>query len=216
MASRTLHHLLRRWQLPNLPLRARPTHKPTALFCNLRQPLRQSFSTAKTIPPPPPAGPTTLSARLKHLSREYGYSALGVYLLLSALDFPFCFLAVRYLGTEKISKLEASVIGFVEPYWVSLRSAVGYPPAPVPVGGGGMEVEEKGGQEAVHDAMGEAGEAASIWTVLALAYAVHKSFIFIRVPLTAAVTPKVVKVLRGWGWDIGRKGGTKEAVKRAR
>jgi len=28
----------------------------------------------------------------------------------------------------------------------------------------------------------------------------------VRVPLTAAVTPKVVRVLRGWGWDIGKKG----------
>lgn len=47
-------------------------------------------------------------------------------------------------------------------------------------------------------------------TQLALAYAIHKSFIFIRVPLTAAITPKVVKVLRGWGWDIGKRT-TKEA-----
>lgn len=44
-----------------------------------------------------------------------------------------------------------------------------------------------------------------IWTQLALAYAIHKSFIFLRVPLTAAVTPKVVKVLRGWGWDTGKR-----------
>ena len=43
-----------------------------------------------------------------------------------------------------------------------------------------------------------------LWTQLALAYAIHKSFIFIRVPLTAAVTPKIVKTLRGWGWNIGR------------
>lgn len=42
-------------------------------------------------------------------------------------------------------------------------------------------------------------------TQLALAYAIHKSFIFIRVPLTAALTPKVVKVLRGWGWNIGKR-----------
>lgn len=42
-------------------------------------------------------------------------------------------------------------------------------------------------------------------TQLALAYAIHKSFIFLRVPLTAAVTPKVVKVLRGWGWNIGKR-----------
>lgn len=42
-------------------------------------------------------------------------------------------------------------------------------------------------------------------TQLALAYAIHKSFIFIRVPLTAAITPKVVKTLRSWGWNIGKK-----------
>jgi hypothetical protein len=45
----------------------------------------------------------------------------------------------------------------------------------------------------------------AIWTQLALAYAIHKSFIFIRVPVTAAITPKVVKTLRSWGWDIGKK-----------
>lgn len=44
-----------------------------------------------------------------------------------------------------------------------------------------------------------------IWTQLALAYAIHKSFIFIRIPIAAAVTPKVVKILRGWGWDIGKR-----------
>jgi hypothetical protein len=48
-------------------------------------------------------------------------------------------------------------------------------------------------------------ELLGIWTQLALAYAVHKSFIFLRVPLTAAVTPKVVKILRRWGWDIGKR-----------
>lgn len=45
-----------------------------------------------------------------------------------------------------------------------------------------------------------------IWTQLVFAYAIHKSLlIFVRVPLTAAVTPKVVKVLRRWGWDIGKR-----------
>ena len=46
---------------------------------------------------------------------------------------------------------------------------------------------------------------ASIWTQLVLAYAIHKSLIVFRVPLTAAVLPKVVKTLRGWGWDIGKR-----------
>ncbi|KAF8863631.1 hypothetical protein BDZ45DRAFT_685863 [Acephala macrosclerotiorum] len=57
---------------------------------------------------------------------------------------------------------------------------------------------------------------ASLATQLALAYAIHKSFIFVRVPITAAITPKVVQILRGWGWDIGKRT-TKEAkaLKRA-
>ena len=45
----------------------------------------------------------------------------------------------------------------------------------------------------------------AIWTQLGLAYLVHKSLIFFRVPLTAAVLPKVVKTLRGWGWNIGKR-----------
>lgn len=50
-----------------------------------------------------------------------------------------------------------------------------------------------------------ANDCTGLATQLALAYAIHKSFIFIRVPLTAAVTPKVVKILRGWGWNIGKR-----------
>lgn len=46
----------------------------------------------------------SLSARLKKLSREYGWTAVGVYLALSVLDFPFCFLLVRTVGTEKIGE----------------------------------------------------------------------------------------------------------------
>lgn len=44
----------------------------------------------------------SLSERFKKLSREYGWSAVGVYFALSVLDFPFCFLFVRLVGTERI------------------------------------------------------------------------------------------------------------------
>lgn len=44
-----------------------------------------------------------------------------------------------------------------------------------------------------------------IWTELAFAYAVHKSLMPLRVPLAAAVLPKVVKVLRGMGYQVGKK-----------
>lgn len=48
--------------------------------------------------------PTGFSAKMKKLSKEYGWTAVGVYLALSVLDFPFCFLLVRTVGTEKIGK----------------------------------------------------------------------------------------------------------------
>ena len=45
------------------------------------------------------------SARLKKMMKEYGWTALGVYLGLSVLDFPFCFALVRAVGTDRIGGL---------------------------------------------------------------------------------------------------------------
>lgn len=46
----------------------------------------------------------TLGARLKKLTREYGWVTVGVYLGLSVLDFPFCFLLVKTAGPDRIGK----------------------------------------------------------------------------------------------------------------
>jgi Protein of unknown function (DUF1279) len=51
---------------------------------------------------------------MRKLSREYGYAALGVYLSLSALDLPFCYLAVSYLGTERIGRWEHAIMSYVK------------------------------------------------------------------------------------------------------
>lgn len=61
---------------------------------------------------------------MRKLSREYGWSALGVYLALSAADFPFCFLAVRWLGTDRIGRWEHAVI---QAFWNSVETV--YPGA---------------------------------------------------------------------------------------
>ncbi|KAI1099181.1 hypothetical protein F4804DRAFT_322571 [Jackrogersella minutella] len=156
--------------------------------------------------------PQGMMARLKKLSREYGWAALGVYLGLTVLDFPFCFLLVRSVGTERIGEIEHYVISnvsklipqSVRAWWHEYRAALR------------DAQQEQLGNEEMSDHVEMAGwgveEAeirhkaeASLGTQLALAYAVHKSFIFLRVPLTAAITPKVVKVLRSWGWNIGKR-----------
>jgi hypothetical protein len=51
---------------------------------------------------------------LKKLSREYGWSAVGIYLALSVLDFPFCFLLVRTIGTDRIAAAEHYVVSNVK------------------------------------------------------------------------------------------------------
>ena len=54
----------------------------------------------------------SLSDRLKELSRKYGWAAVGVYLGLSALDFPFCFMAVRLVGPDRIGEVEHAIVDY--------------------------------------------------------------------------------------------------------
>ncbi|TVY83818.1 putative N-terminal acetyltransferase [Lachnellula suecica] len=216
--------------LPSHNLRASP--KPNNIWQRLRflHNSRARRNGKPTSPDPTPnlnspkgsgpaaeAEPQTLGAKMRRLSREYGWSAVGVYFLLSLADFPFCFLFVRTLGTDRIGEWEHIVVSnikkvipdSVKQTWNEWRASMKKTEHEVTgsetasehvemVGWGVEEAEEKNKKNA------------SLATQLALAYAIHKSFIFIRVPIAVAVTPKVVRVLRGWGWDIGKRT-TKEA-----
>lgn len=158
---------------------------------------------------------------------------------LSALDFPFCFLAVRALGTERIGHWEHAIVTTVKqavakviPFGAEAGEQAGEVKEEVKEKVGAKKEGEEdwdwGVEEAqkaankdnastfilflpLHVVSGSSSSANNIflftalWTQLVLAYAIHKSFIFIRVPLTVAVTPKVVKTLRGWGWNIGKR-----------
>lgn len=87
-----------------LPSKQTPTSYPSSIFRRL---FTRSTRRRQTPPGTTNAGSKaneslSLSQRLKKLSREYGWSAVGVYLALSALDFPFCYLLVNSLGVERI------------------------------------------------------------------------------------------------------------------
>ncbi|TGO53198.1 hypothetical protein BCON_0128g00260 [Botryotinia convoluta] len=162
---------------------------------------------------------TSLSGRMKKLSREYGWSVVGVYIFLSAADFPFCYLLVRTLGTDRIGEWEHTITSSIKTIipesikttfheWRVAMQKASHDVTGSDKLGDGVEMAGWGVEEAEERNKRDA----SLGTQLALAYAIHKSFIFIRVPLTAAVTPKVVRTLRGWGWDIGKRT-TKEAKK---
>lgn len=148
----------------------------------------------------------SLSQKLRKLSREYGWSALGVYLLLSAVDFPFCFAAVRFLGADRIGHYEhvilQTVADGIHAVWPGKQAKESESEEAVDED---KVKAEKAEEQTEQAAAKKKTDQASLWTQLALAYAIHKSLIFIRVPLTAAITPKVVKVLRAWGVDITRR-----------
>ncbi|CAI4212190.1 unnamed protein product [Parascedosporium putredinis] len=156
------------------------------------------------------AGPQTLGARLKKLTKEYGWVTVAVYFGLSVLDFPFCFLIVKVVGPEKIGEIEHHVIEYTshvvpEPVKTAFNSSREWAKEAWASFRGQAGDSAGKGDWGVKSAQDAHQVQASLATQLALAYAIHKSFIFLRVPLTAAVTPKVVKILRGWGWQIGKK-----------
>ncbi|KAH8701481.1 hypothetical protein GQ44DRAFT_717566 [Phaeosphaeriaceae sp. PMI808] len=176
---------------------------PVRRFRNLR--FKSDSSSSQRLNPTPylgsPEPAPSLSQRLKKLSREYGWTAVGVYFALTVIDFPFCFLAVRLLGTDRIGHYEDVI---KNAFWTVIR--VAFPEAGKKSKDAEIaEATAREGDFGAAELDQRNGAAASIWTQLGLAYLVHKSFIFVRVPLTAAILPKVVKTLRKWGYNVGTK-----------
>jgi hypothetical protein len=54
--------------------------------------------------------PHSFTARLKKLSREYGWTVVGVYLALTVADLPLCLLTVKYVGAERVAYAEHVIL----------------------------------------------------------------------------------------------------------
>lgn len=176
----------------------RPGARPgTRLFHHIPARLTSSRSPSPSSPTDPQLPPdATLSQRLKHLIKAYGWYALGVYALLSVADFTVAFAGVNILGAEYVAKVAASVKELV----------AGLLPAK-PIEPGREELDS-----ARHVA---AGGSESLWAMVVLAYTIHKTlFLPVRVGLTAAVTPRLVGWLRSRGW--AGSAGTKRAAQEMR
>ncbi|KAL0580348.1 DUF1279 superfamily [Marasmius crinis-equi] len=156
-------------------------------------PARLSSST-----PPPANDPDkqSLSQRLKHLIKSYGWYALGVYLVFSALDFGVAFALINVIGAQQVSHIASSAKQAVASVIHSK------PPEP-----------GRDEYDAPH-AEGQAGNE-GLYAMLVLAYTVHKTlFLPFRVGLTAAFTPRLVGWLRSRGWAGSQ--GTRRAAEEMR
>lgn len=138
------------------------------------------------------APPVKKPVGLKALMKEYGYSALGIYFGLSMIDLPLCYILVHSFGKEEIERYENDAkqyFGYgIDPEELRRQQQA--------------RLERSGSTEA--DTLGAWGILSQFsWTEFALAYGIHKSLIFIRLPICAAITPLIVHLLRRWGFRIG-------------
>jgi hypothetical protein len=174
--------------VPLLPISVRslPSSNRIAssrLFPNFHTRLNSSPPPSPSPPSPEQKPDATLSQRLKHLIKSYGWYALGVYFTISAIDFGVAFAGINLLGAEKVSRVAVSAKESFASIVHSKPPEPGREQMEAPGGGGGHE---------------------GLYAMLVLAYTVHKTvFLPVRVGLTAALTPKLVGWLRTRGWSGG-------------
>lgn len=179
----------------------RPGGRPsTRLFHHFPARLTDDPPRSRSRSPEDPALPpnASLSQRLKHLIKSYGWYALGVYIVLSVADFSVAFAGVNIIGAEHVARVAAAAKDALAGF---------FPHKPV----------EPGREEIEHAAAHGGSE--GIWAMVALAYTIHKTlFLPVRVGLTAGITPRLVSWLRtrGWAGSAGTKRAAQEVRERIR
>ena len=155
------------------------------------------LSLTRRFSSPPPGSPTdetptTLSGRLKLLIKNYGWYALGVYIVVGFLDFGLSFALINFIGADQVSK-----------YTGELKAWINELLHRVDVDGPGNSVKDPATQS-------QNGNE-SLYAMIALAYTLHKTlFLPVRVGLVAGITPRFVKFLTARGWT-GRAGSVRAA-----
>ena len=138
-------------------------------------PLRNTSPSLGPLEPPPNA---SLTVRLKHLIKSYGWYALGVYITFSTIDFGIAFALINFFGAEQVGQLTAYIKSHI-------LAVLGREPAPVEEGSANTGSE-------------------SLYAMVVLAYTVHKTlFLPFRAGLTIAMTPRIVRWLHAKGWTGG-------------
>ena len=178
---RMLRGLLPKWRSATpsiLPTsRNSPIRLTTSSSAGFRSyaPLRNTPPSPGPLEPPPNA---SLTVRLKHLIKSYGWYALGVYITFGTIDFGIAFALINFFGAEQVGQLTSYVKSHI-------LAVLGREPAPV--------------EEGSTDTGSE-----SLYAMVVLAYTVHKTlFLPFRAGLTIAMTPRIVRWLHAKGWAGG-------------
>ncbi|KAI8969708.1 hypothetical protein BDB01DRAFT_731995 [Pilobolus umbonatus] len=114
-------------------------------------------------------------SKLKTLTRKYGFSSVLVYLGVGAIDLGITFGVIQYTGSDKIKQVERHVLDYVN----EVKTQWGFPNQIQPT----------------------QGDSSSLASVFLLAYGIHKTLLLpVRLGVTAAITPSIVKKVHQLGW----------------
>ncbi|XBW36091.1 hypothetical protein QEN19_001667 [Hanseniaspora menglaensis] len=138
------------------------------------------------------------SAGIKQLIAKYGYTSLATYLAIGAVDFALCYMVIHKIGEEelyvKYNKLKET-IGFKAKTSEEVKK----------------EFELKRESQKLEHKHEHTQNEFSLWGKIKqygillfdntmfkeviIAYGIHKSLIFVRLPITAMITPPIYKYL---------------------
>ena len=166
---------------------------------------RSSFRSCAlhTSPPghkvlPKAAAPLPKGARAGSMFSRYGYPGIAVYFTISALDLAILFGLVHTLGEEKVIELENAGKDYL---------GIGKPSDRDTYGGRIDDSDDIGitkkPQPPVPTPENHRNKT-TLFTEFGIAYAVHRSLFFVRLPLTLVITPAVVNILQKRGYKIGQ------------
>jgi len=181
-------------------------------------PLNPAPAGGASPPPNPDSAPNaeqqTVAQKLRGLFRTHGWSALVVYLLLSALDFGLTFAVIYVVGADRVREAEDYVLDALE--WRRKDGEPGRVKRAVTEWSDKRKSpeklardEEKREQKRIDDERkkqedehhgADKSAYGAIASTAVLAYVIHKTALLpVRVGVTVAITPKVVRQLQRWG-----------------
>ncbi|SMN20958.1 similar to Saccharomyces cerevisiae YGR147C NAT2 Protein with an apparent role in acetylation of N-terminal methionine residues [Maudiozyma saulgeensis] len=129
---------------------------------------------------------------IKKLMKKYGYSALVVYIGVTFISLPLCFFTVHSMGAEKISiymNRGKQLFGYGESSDEAVIEKLKQKK---------LELEKQR-ESGTHTKWSEFKQSTLLAEFL-IAYGLHKSLVFVRIPVTAAVTPTMARLFQRWGF----------------
>ncbi|WFD33889.1 DUF1279 super [Malassezia cuniculi] len=137
----------------------------------------------------PPKKPSFME-RFRTIMRNYGWWALGVYMIMSGIDLTFAFICVHFAGGEHIKELEHKA-----------RKIFGVSKKEVKEASGPDDSDLKTFLRFLAKDKETEELIAQLTTEFIIAFGIHKTlFLPVRAGITAAITPRLVRWLIRKGW----------------